>query len=156
MKKLETNKQIVEDQLIVDFKGQIDEDADFKELEQLAQSKITFDFNQVEMINSCGIREWIKFLDKVPEKTRIVYRQCPQIIIEQINMVHGFFRKGSSIESLYAPYFCENCEHESKELVSFEQIKNKKAPKIPCPKCGHEFMDFDAIEAQYFGFVNKL
>jgi DNA-directed RNA polymerase subunit RPC12/RpoP len=143
VKKLETNKQIVDD-------------ADFKEIGQLAQSKITFDFNQVDMINSCGIREWIKFLENVPEKTRIVYRQCPQIIIEQINMVHGFFRKGSSIETLYAPYFCESCEHESKEIVTFDQIKNKKAPKIDCPKCGHEFMDFDAIESQYFGFVNKL
>src|SRR5665647_2893632 len=71
---------------IVEFVGCIDEDADFKELLGLEQRHITFDFNQVSMINSCGIREWIKFLERIPEKSTMTYTNCPQIIIEQINM----------------------------------------------------------------------
>lgn len=155
MKRLTINKQILQDELNVELVGAIDEDADFKELEGLDQKKISFDFDKITMINSCGIREWIKFLEVLPEKSEIVYKNCPQIIIEQINMVHGFIRKGASIESFYAPYFCENCNKENKIHLKADQVKNKKAPKMECPTCGDE-MDFDAIEAQYFSFLGKV
>lgn len=155
MKRLTINKQILQDELNVELIGAIDEDADFKELIGLEQKTINFDFDKVSMINSCGIREWIKFLEKIPEKTHIVYNSCPQIIIEQINMVHGFFRKGASINSFYAPYYCEKCGKESKVHLKSEQVKNRKAPKMECPKCGDD-MDFDAIEAQYFSFLGKV
>lgn len=155
MKRLTINKQILQDELNVELIGSIDEDADFKELLGLEQRNISFNFDKVSMINSCGIREWIKFLEKIPETTHVVYNNCPQIIIEQINMVHGFFRKGASINSFYAPYYCEKCGAESKIHLSASQIKNRKAPKIDCPKCGSE-AEFDAIEAQYFSFLGKV
>lgn len=155
MKRLTINKQILQDELNVELVGAIDEDADFRELGGLEQKNISFDFDKITMINSCGIREWIKFLETIPEKTDIVYRNCPQIIIEQINMVHGFFRKGASIESFYAPYFCENCNKENKVHLKSDQVKNRKAPKMECQKCGED-MDFDAIEAQYFSFLGKV
>ncbi|WPU66181.1 hypothetical protein [Peredibacter starrii] len=155
MKRLTINKQILQDELNVELIGSIDEDADFKELIGLEQKTISFDFDKVSMINSCGIREWIKFIEKIPESTHIIYNNCPQIIIEQINMVHGFFRKGASINSFYAPYFCEKCDKENKVHLKADQVKNRKAPKMECPKCGDE-MDFDAIEAQYFSFLGKV
>lgn len=156
MKRLTINKQILQDELNVELIGAIDEDADFKELIGLEQRIINFDFKQVTMINSCGIREWIKFLENVSADSTIVYENCPQIIIEQINMVHGFFRKGSVIKSFYAPYFCERCGKEAKVHILTEQVKNKKAPKVDCPNCGAENMDFDAIEAQYLSFLGKV
>ena len=155
MKRLSLNKQILQDQLNVELIGCIDEDADFKELIGLEQKNITFDFSQVTMINSCGIREWIKFLEKIPEKSTMTYTNCTQIIIEQINMVHGFIRKGATIKSFYAPYFCEKCNKESKIHLEADQVKNRKAPKADCPHCGAENMDFDAIEGQYFSFIGK-
>lgn len=155
MKRLTINKQILQDELNVELIGAIDEDSDFKELIGLDQKNISFDFEKVTMINSCGIREWIKFLEKIPEQSHIVYNNCPQIIIEQINMVHGFFRKGASINSFYAPYYCEKCGKEKKIHLNAEQVKNRKAPKIECPQCGEE-MEFDAIEAQYFGFLGRV
>ncbi len=155
MKKLTLNKQILQDELNVQLIGHIDEDADFKELLGLEQKKITLDFNQVSMINSCGIREWIRFLEKIPEESSIYYVNCPQIIIEQINMVHGFIRKGAEIHSFYAPYFCEKCEKESKIRLESSQVLNRKAPKVSCPHCKAESMDFDAIEGQYFSFLGK-
>ena len=155
MKRLSLSKQILQDELIVGFQGSIDEDADFKELLGLEQKNITFDFNQVNMINSCGIREWIKFIEKIPEKSTMTYTNCPQIIIEQINMVHGFIRKGATIQSFYAPYYCEKCGKESKIHLQADQVKNRKAPKADCPHCGTEGMDFDAIEGQYFSFIGK-
>lgn len=156
MKRLTINKQILQDELFVTLVGAIDEDADFKELIGLEQKIVSFDFDKVSMINSCGIREWIKFLEKIPVKCTVVYNNCPQIIIEQINMVHGFFREGAVIKSFYAPYFCEKCNKESKVHLKTEQVKNRKAPKVACPNCGEAEMDFDAIEAQYFSFLGKI
>lgn len=156
MKRLTINKQVLADELDVELIGAIDEDSDFKELLGLAQKHISFNFDKVNMINSCGIREWIKFIEQIPAASTISYNNCPQIIIEQINMVHGFFRKGASINSFYAPYFCEKCGKESKVRLEASQVKNRKAPKVDCPNCGEEDMDFDAIEAQYFSFLGKV
>ena len=71
-------------------------------------------------------------------------------------MVHGFFRKGAVINSFYAPYFCEECGKESKVHLESSQVKNRKAPRVKCPNCGKDNMDFDAIEAQYFSFLGKV
>jgi hypothetical protein len=155
VKRLTINKQILQEELNVELIGAIDEDSDFKELMGLEQKTISFDFDKVTMINSCGIREWIKFLEVIPGKTHIKYNNCPQIIIEQINMVHGFFRQGAAINSFYAPYYCEKCGKENKIHLTADKVKNRKAPQMPCPKC-EENMDFDAIEAQYFSFLGKV
>jgi hypothetical protein len=152
---LTINKQILKDELRVELVGAINEDADFNELLGLDQTKISFDFDKINMINSCGIREWIKFIEKIPATTGVVYRNCPQIIIEQINMVHGFFKSGATIESFYAPYFCETCNKEHKIHLKSEQVQNRKAPQMGCPKCSNE-MEFDAIEAQYLNFLGKV
>lgn len=156
MKRLTINKQILQDELHVELIGAIDEDTDFKELAGLEQKSMVFDFKQVSMINSCGIREWIRFVESIPGSTNLVYENCPQIIIEQINMVHGFFRKGATINSFYAPYFCESCNKEAKIHLKTDQIKNRKAPKVECPHCGSDDMEFDAIESQYFAFLGKV
>ena len=156
MKRLLINKQILQDELHVELVGHIDEDSEFKELKNLEQNKIIFDFDKITMINSCGIREWIKFNEALPQSCAIVYKNCPQIIIEQINMVHGFFREGAVIESFYAPYFCEKCDKESKVHLKSSQVVNRKAPKASCPHCGNEGIEFDAIEAQYFSFLGRV
>ncbi len=155
MKRLTINKQILQDELNVELIGVIDEDSDFTELIGLEQKTVSFNFDKISMINSCGIREWIKFNEQIPAKSNLVYKDCPQIIIEQINMVHGFFRQGAVIESFYAPYYCEKCGKEAKILVKSDQVKNRKAPKADCPHCGDEDIEFDAIEAQYFSFLGK-
>jgi DNA-directed RNA polymerase subunit RPC12/RpoP len=155
MSKLKINKQLVDNKLLVHLSGTIDEDADFKPLDGLTQPQISFDFNDITLLNSCGIREWIGFIQKLPENTYLQYQRCPQIIIEQINMVHGFFKTGSQIESFYAPYFCAHCDKESKILLTTDKVKNNKAPAATCPHCGAQDMEFDALEEQYFHFLKS-
>jgi DNA-directed RNA polymerase subunit RPC12/RpoP/anti-anti-sigma regulatory factor len=155
VKRLTINKQILPDELRVELIGPIDEDSDFREILGLQQKKMTFDFEQVNMINSCGIREWIKFLEELPATAEISYENCPQIIIEQINMVHGFFKNGAVIKSFYAPYFCESCDKEIKVKLESMQVEGRKAPKLNCPQCGSDGIEFDAIEAQYFSFLER-
>lgn len=139
----------------VKLAGRMDEDMDLEKIKAVSEPQVNFDFKEVESINSCGIRDWINFLGEIPKSHGIIYKNCPQVIIEQMNMVKGFLPSNSKIESFFAPFFCEACEHEEKILLTPEQINDKKAPHdISCPKCSSVGMDFDAIAAQYFHFLD--
>lgn len=151
--KLLISSRILGDEVHVELSGVIDEDSIFDKIQNLKMNKYFFDFGKVSMINSCGIREWIKYLQGLGD-TAIVYLNCPQIIIEQVNMVHGFIRKGIIVESFYAPYFCAQCDTEKKILIRSENVSNSKAPIAKCNTCGSE-LEFDAIEKQYFSFLSQ-
>ncbi|ATH08914.1 hypothetical protein BIY24_13445 [Halobacteriovorax marinus] len=141
------------DSLLISFEGLIDEDSNFSELDGKIKGKVIFDFEKVSLINSCGIREWVNFLESVDKDSVLVYRNCRQIIIEQINMVHGFIREGATVESFYAPYYCEDCDKEFKMHLKVSDVKGSSAPAVKCPDCGSDEMEFDAIEEQYFQFI---
>ncbi|MBC7539138.1 MAG: hypothetical protein H7281_09970 [Bacteriovorax sp.] len=151
--KLSINSRIAGDEVYVDLIGVIDEDSIFDKIKNLNMSKFVFDFNQVSMINSCGIREWIKYLQEL-DGVEIKYINCPQIIIEQVNMVHGFIRKGIIVESFFAPYFCPNCDTEKKIILKNTEVANSKAPVKQCNTCKSD-LEFDAIEKQYFSFLSQ-
>lgn len=150
--KLLIESTLTDNTLILKFVGQIDEDADFTKVNLTCGSSIFFDFSHVTLLNSCGIREWIGFIEKIPATTQVTYQNCQQIIIEQMNMVHGFIKKGAIVESPYAPYYCAKCNQEHKVLIKTSSILQGKAPVTPCPKCQGE-LEFDAIESQYFNFL---
>lgn len=151
--KLIINTRITGDEVFVEIEGVIDEDSDFEKIKSLKMNKFIFDFNKVNMINSCGIREWIKYIQEIEGK-QVSYINCPQIIIEQVNMVHGFVRKGITVESFYAPYFCVDCDSGKKILVKSSEVVNLKPPVKICDACAKE-LEFDAIEKQYFSFLNQ-
>jgi anti-anti-sigma regulatory factor len=141
------------DNAVLKFHGQLDEDADFDQAVNLGSDTIIFDFENVKHINSCGIREWIKFQGEIDSTKKLVYRNCPQIIVEQMNIVKGFVRDGGVIESFYAPYYSEDKDEERKILITPDQVKDGKAPEIT--EDG-ETLEFDDIEAQYFNFLKNI
>lgn len=151
--KLNISNRITGDEAHVALEGVIDEDANFDKIKSLGLKKYIFDFNNVVMINSCGIREWIKYLQDLGDAS-VRYLNCPQIIIEQVNMVHGFIRKGIVVESFYAPYFCPQCDTAKKILLKNEEVINSKPPVKLCNTCKSE-LEFDAIEKQYFSFLSQ-
>ena len=140
------------DQLSIKLEGTIDEDVDFSPIATPKKARYVINFDGVKGINSCGIREWVRFSEKIDPGTQLIYVNCTQIIIEQINMVAGFFRKGSKVEKFYAPYFCEECDEEKKVLIDASQIQGGEAPAVMCDKC-QKAMEFDALEEQYFRFL---
>ena len=115
--------------------------------------KYIFDFDKINIINSCGIRDWIKYISEL-NNAEIIYENCPQIVIEQINMVHGFITSKTEITSFYAPYFCDSCDKETKILLKKAEITNNKAPEKKCPTCS-DILEFDALEKQYFHFLGQ-
>ncbi|TNE95139.1 MAG: hypothetical protein EP326_15775 [Deltaproteobacteria bacterium] len=148
--KLET--QILDNKVEVKVSGQIDEDATFEKILNIKQEVYIFDLEGVSLINSCGVREWINFLEKLPEDADITYKNVPQIVVEQINMVQGFVRPGARITSFYAPYYNEEKDEVVKVLLQSDEVANGKAPSKS--EDGTD-LEFDAIEAQYFNFLKQ-
>ena len=59
------------------LEGHIDEDASLEAIPQGNNNELHIDFQKVVSINSCGIREWIKWLSKIPQTKTVVYFNCP-------------------------------------------------------------------------------
>lgn len=137
----------------ISISGIIDEEFSYKEL--LGDfSQMSVDFKELKVINSCGIREWINFIEKLGNAVEISYHNCPQIIIQQMNMVAGFLSKNAKVISFYAPYYCEESDEEKMVLLESKNIENNKAPVITQDVNGESVeLEFDAIEEQYFKFL---
>ena len=138
---------------IVYFEGQIDEDSEFSQLDLKDLDEVIFDLQKVTHLNSCGIREWIQFQNQNVEGKKVTYRNCPQVVVEQMNIVKGFVLEGGVIESFFAPYYDEDADQEVKVLLKPSQIVDNKAPAVKNDQ-GKE-LEFDDIEAQYFSFINR-
>ncbi len=135
----------------VKLAGRIDEDSMFDNLLSSQAVEFHLDFSGVTLINSCGVREWINLVNDLSKKAKIIYKNCPQIMVEQMNMVEGFLPNNTEIESFYAPYFDPDADEEVKVLIMTKEISNKKAPSKK-NDAGVE-LEFDALEAQFFNFI---
>ena len=141
------------DEIIFELSGQIDEDADLAKLDFSEAKSIEFNLNDISLINSCGIRDWVEFQKTIPESVQISYSHCPQVIIEQINIIKGFIREGAKVKSFYAPYYDEANDQEIKILITPEEVVNQKAPVKKNEK--GDLLEFDEIELQYFNFLKN-
>lgn len=137
----------------VELSGQINEDSEMQSLENLKAKKLVLNLKNVNHINSCGIREWIEFQKKHFSFEEIEYEECPQVIIEQMNIVAGFIHPNGKITSFFAPYYSEQEDKEYKILLKPNEVLDGKAPDKK-DSTGNS-LEFDEIEAQYFNFLKK-
>jgi hypothetical protein len=146
------------DQLQLAFSGKIDEDADFSTVNISTTAKLEIDLDAVQTINSCGIREWIKWIRTAPASIHISYQKCPKVIVDQINMVEGFLPSGAEVKSFYVPYYNEDSGSEKNVLflagTHFGGGKFNPPTDIKDP--AGKPMEIDVIEAKYFKFLEKL
>ena len=144
----------VEDENQVEFQlsGQIDEDADLSQL-ATQKEKIIFDLENISLINSCGIRDWVEYQSSLPAASNIIYRKCPQVIVEQLNIIKGFIKEGGEVESFFAPYYNDAKDEEVKLLITPAEVIDSKAPAKK-DEAGNE-LEFDEIELQYFNFLKS-
>ncbi len=139
--------------LIYFFNGQIDEDSDFSAVNIGNHKSVIFDLENVNLINSCGIRDWVKFQSELPEDLIIVYRKCPQVIVEQFNIIKGFIKTSGIVESFYAPYYNDIKDEEVKVLIRPSEVIDLKAPEKKDDE--GNLLEFDEIELQYFNFLKS-
>jgi hypothetical protein len=157
MSKFAFQKSTEGDATVFHFQGHIDEDASFANLDFGGAMKIVVSLEKVSAINSCGIREWIKWIRTAPAGSQITYRKCPKVIVDQINMVSGFLPENGKVESFYVPYYSENAGTE--KMILFETGVHFADGKINAPDevkdDAGEVMEMDVIEAKYFKFLHK-
>jgi hypothetical protein len=148
--KVET--RIESEATVLIFTGILNEDfvqADF----DIPNSKLVkFNLSELKSINSCGIRDLIKYLRRFPEDSSIEFHHCPAFFIQQVNMVGGFLNKMRSISSFYAPYIGIENEDEWSEFYETKLINLSEIPKT-IERNGQTY-EFDGSIEKFFRFLN--
>ncbi len=134
--------------------GDITEDSDFASLlSQLATASVVIDLGDVRRINSCGVREWINFVNALDHRaTTFELERCSVPIVNQLNMISNFRGKGT-VRSVYAPYFCTSCDQERTRLIDLASSGEVHLDEsMPCPTCGSD-MEFDDLPERFLSFA---
>lgn len=144
------------EKLNVVMAGSIDEDADFTQLNLTGASQIEIDMGGLKSINSCGIREWIKWMGTAPS-ANISFNQCPKVIVDQINMVDGFLPGNAKVHSFFVPYYNDDSGVEKNVLfrLGTEFGENSVTPPAEVKDEEGNVMEMDVIESKYFKFIKK-
>jgi anti-anti-sigma regulatory factor len=131
--------------------GTIDESADFVALlGQLPPAKLVkIDLSQIERISSVGVRSWINFMDKLMlQDMQVTLENCSVAIVRQLGMITQF-RGHGVVRSVFAPYYCADCNLEQLRLVDLSgDVTAQLRTPIACPSCGSE-LELDEEESLY-------
>lgn len=146
------------DQLYVQLEGNLDEECSFPTSSLSGFKTIIFDFGNVTGINSCGIREWIRWISAHKDTSTMYFRNCPKIIVDQINMVDGFLPSNGRVESFFVPYYSEETDEEKHILFSYGVEFNDSGIHYPekILDSKNQPMEIDVIESKYFRFLQKF
>lgn len=150
-----------ENELEIIMSGILDEDAKFPEINRQIRL-ININLKDIKSINSCGIREWIKWITPLSGNVNIHINHCPKVIVDQINMVDGFLPKGIFVDSFFVPYYCESIDETKNILLIRGKDYEQAGPNTPGKINVNETMKFeganeefelDVIESRYFKFL---
>lgn len=151
----------VEDATFLKLTGVIDEDNTLAStLKKIDGRTVVLDLSGVERINSCGVRDWVNWINDLEGRGhQVVLVRCSPSIVTQINMVHNF-TGGARVRSFFAPYYCARCDREELKLLNVEDFAGQEEPAAPphrgrgCELAACE-MVFDDIEASWFAFLPR-
>lgn len=140
----------------VKITGIIDEDVQLTDYSLKGLSLVEINLDHVRSINSCGVREWVKWLESAPS-AQIKLVACPKVIIDQINLVAGFLPLNAKVQSFYVPYF--NPDTDFEKIVLFREGVEFAGTQVNLPKAitddkGNE-LEIDVVESKYFGFLKS-
>lgn len=134
---------------VIKLKGIIDENSSFDDLKPQIAGPVAFDLSNITKINSCGVREWIWFMEQVQGLGPHRLLRCPPSVVYQLNVVSNFSCQ-ATVESVLGPFVCDSCLHECLAEIDTSAAE-VQLPEVKCPKCGEE-MEFDDIETRYLLF----
>ncbi|MCJ8277925.1 MAG: hypothetical protein HRT44_01690 [Bdellovibrionales bacterium] len=122
------------------------------------------DFEDLKFINSGGIKNWVKFANKIEnfDDLTVVFKNCHRIIIDQINLVEGLLPSNASVLSLYVPIFCGQCEksYEVFQIVNqmsdnFDTFLSRVTPASCQSSERCTKLELDIFPELYFKFLKK-
>jgi len=134
--------------------GVINEDNFLEERLTATKNKgVVIDLANVERINSCGVRDWIRFAQRLEAAGNNLYLlRCSPVVVAQLNMVRNFCGEKGQVLSFQAPYFCPNCDEERTETFPAANVAAGTSPNAVCPVCKGA-MEFDDLPDLYFAFA---
>jgi hypothetical protein len=153
----EINKS--DESIVIKLSGEIDEDSFFPEVDYSGAKNIEFNFEGLNNINSCGIRDWVGWLKKIPTELNSSFINCPPFIIDQVNMINGFVPEGGTINSFQVPYYCDDTDEVIQKLyvrgVDYTGDDCTIEKIYTCPECDAG-AEIDVIEQKYFKFLKNF
>lgn len=151
MRKFKVEKNSSE--IIIYIEGSLDEEFVFSDIELSDKRIIKFDFISLSRINSEGIRNWIRWVSNIEtSKTQIIFKNCPIILIEQLNYFKEILPKKAVVESFFVPYFCEELNTGHQILVQNSDVTTKASIQNNLIIDGNNFV-LDVMPT-YFKFLN--
>lgn len=134
------------------IKGDITEAVSFSGLLPSVVGRVSFDMSKVRYMNSLGVREWVEFLNEATAQG-YEFHACSVAFTLQASMVMGVLGRGTVI-SFFAPYVCEQCEHQDEPLLQSATIlaADYEPPTLSCPECDG-LMELDDIPERYLAFL---
>ena len=140
------------------IEGPIDENADLSVIESTKLEKIILDLEGLSKINSYGVKKFSQMLFTLKER-EIVYRSCPAMFIDQLNLIVDFLRNNISVESFRLPYYCSDCDIEAEIMIQTKEVKDPDFKdtldeRYKCEDCG-EYMEFYEDDEIYFDFLEQ-
>ncbi len=145
--------------VILKVHGFIDENAEFPEISTLKAGHLVLDLEDVQLINSIGIRKWVLWLQN--STIPVTLRRCAPPIIEQVNILLGFIPEGAVVESFFIPFFCEKCNKNVNVLVTegadytlpgAHRGKIEAPSSQKCKVCSSP-LEMDVLPQKYFKFL---
>jgi anti-anti-sigma regulatory factor len=132
--------------------GSLDESAQLPAYPDGILGRLIVDLEQLNMINSMGIRKWVDWTKTIRCKGGMTLIKCSTAVVTQLNVLYGFLPPDAKVESFFVPYHCDHCGHEEAFLwvVSGQQPENTRV----CPKCA-DMMEIEVIRERYFSFLKK-
>ncbi|MFT7621404.1 MAG: anti-anti-sigma regulatory factor [Myxococcota bacterium] len=148
-----------EDWTYLRLSGVIDEDNELLGLlDRITGSRLFVDLIDVERINSCGVRDWVNWLDAVThDRKDTVLLDCSPAIVAQLNLVENFAAR-AAVLSVTAPWYCETCDLERTSVLRVAELQASAHPRpdaLRCEACAGA-MAFDDIEDSYFAFLREV
>ncbi|MDG0816160.1 hypothetical protein [Bdellovibrio svalbardensis] len=156
MGKLDVKIEKAADKLVVQMAGTIDEDVDFSQFNLAGNPAVEVELSNIKSINSCGIREWIKWIGTAGSAA-VTFNNCPKVIVDQINMVDGFLPATGRVQSFFVPYYNDDAGSEKNVLFRYgtEFSDGGVTPPAAVKDDDGNEMEMDVIESKYFKFLNK-
>lgn len=150
---LTVNKQETDYGLFVELAGTIEETVNFEQLIGPFHGTLVIKCRGITRINSVGVKTWMRYFQSLKMRGfDFKFIECPQPIVQQLNMISNF-ACGGEVESVLLPYSCGVCSSEFVANAKTKDLRdnNLEVPKAKCekPVCGAVFDD-DPEDYLYF------
>lgn len=124
-----------------------------------AYERIEVCCERIVRLNSPGVREWIRFFERLRERgARVSFSGCSVTMVDFINRIYNFCRPGE-IDSIQLPFFCAHCRSEWAACIPVRGLSAEAAAaSFVAPRCRgcQRETEFDDFADQYFGFLRRV